>query len=83
VFEESSKSEISQWGLEKVNYVDFLGIGTFLSTFLKQNLDVRIGMVEEIGVNNFKYNTQKLCYEGLQIVYVLISSCFDIEKYEM
>jgi hypothetical protein len=26
VFDESPKSEISQWGLEKINYVDFLGI---------------------------------------------------------
>jgi hypothetical protein len=58
VFEESLKIEISQWGLEKINYVDFLGIETFLSTFPKQNLDVGVGMVEEIGVNNFKYNTR-------------------------
>jgi hypothetical protein len=58
VSEESPKSEISQWGLEKINYVDFLGIKTFLSTLPKQKLDVGIGMVEEIGVNNFKYNTR-------------------------
>jgi hypothetical protein len=56
VFEESPQSEISQWGLEKINYIDFLGVGTFLSMFPKQNIDVGIGMVEEIGVNNFKYN---------------------------
>ena len=30
VFEESTKSEISQWDLEKISYVDFLGIETFL-----------------------------------------------------
>ena len=42
VFEESPKSEISQWGLEKINYVDFLGVETFLSTFPKQNLDVGV-----------------------------------------
>jgi hypothetical protein len=58
VFEEIPKSEISQWGLEKINYVDFLGIETFLPTFRNQNLDIGIGMVEEIGVNNFKYNTR-------------------------
>jgi hypothetical protein len=57
-FEEIPKSEISQWDFKKINYVDFLGIETFLSTFPKQNLDVGVGMVEEIGVNNFKYNTQ-------------------------
>ena len=57
VFEKSPKSEISRWGLEKINYVDFLGVETFLSTFPKQNLDVGVGMVEEIGVNNFKYTT--------------------------
>jgi hypothetical protein len=56
VSEESRKSEISQRGLEKINYVDFLG--TFLSTLHKQKLDIGIGMVEEIGVNNFKYNTR-------------------------
>jgi hypothetical protein len=60
VFEESPKSEISQWGLEKINYMDFLGVETFLSTFPKQNLDVGVGMMEEIGVNNFKYNTQSM-----------------------
>jgi hypothetical protein len=58
VFEENPKSEISQWDLEKIIYVDFLGIKTFLFTFPKQNLDVGVGMVEEIGVNNFKYNTR-------------------------
>jgi hypothetical protein len=58
MFEESPKSKISQWGLKKINYVDFLEIETFLSTFPKHNLDVGVGMVEEIGVNNFKYNTQ-------------------------
>jgi hypothetical protein len=58
VSEESPKSEISQWGLEKINYVDFLGIKTFLSTPPKQKLDIGVGMVEEIGVNNFKYNTR-------------------------
>jgi hypothetical protein len=56
VFEEIPKSKISQWGLEKINYVDFLGVETFLSIFPKQNLDIGVGMVEEIGVN-FKYNT--------------------------
>ena len=47
-------------GLEKINYVDFLGVETFLSTFSKQNIDVGVGMVEEIGVNNFKYNTRSM-----------------------
>jgi hypothetical protein len=51
-------SEIFQWGLEKINYVNFLGIETFLSTFTKQNLDIGVGMFEEIGANNFKYSTQ-------------------------
>ena len=59
-FEESPTSEISQWGIEKINYVDFLGVETFLSTFPKQNLDVGVGMVEEISVNNFKYNTRSM-----------------------
>jgi hypothetical protein len=36
----------------------FLEIETFLSTFPKQNLDVGVSMVEEIGVNYFKYNTR-------------------------
>ena len=48
VFNESPKSEISQWGLEKINYADFLEIENFLSTFPKQNLDVGFGMLEEI-----------------------------------
>jgi hypothetical protein len=60
VFEESPKSEISQWSLEKINYIDFLGVETFLSTFPKQNLNVGVGMMEEIGVNNFKYNTRSM-----------------------
>jgi hypothetical protein len=60
VFEESPKSEISQWSLEKINYVDFLGIKTFLSTFPKQNLNVGVGMMEEISANNFKYNTRSM-----------------------
>ena len=46
--------------LEKINYVDFFGIETFLSTFPKQNLDVSVSMVEEIGTNNFNYNTQSM-----------------------
>jgi hypothetical protein len=58
VFDESQKSEISQWSFQKINYVDFLGIKIFLSTFSKQNLDVGIGMVEESAANNFKYNTR-------------------------
>jgi hypothetical protein len=40
MFDESLKGEISQWGLEKINYVDFFGIKNFLSTFLKKNHDV-------------------------------------------
>jgi hypothetical protein len=60
VFEESPKSEKSQWGLEKINYVDFLRVETFLSTFPEQNLDVGVGMVKEIGLNNFKYNTRAM-----------------------
>jgi hypothetical protein len=39
VFHESSKSKISQWGLQKINYVDFIGIENFLSNFPKENLD--------------------------------------------
>jgi hypothetical protein len=94
VFDKNPKSKISQWGLEKINYVDFLRIENFLSIFPKQNLDVGFGMLEEIlnfhgkegihrfqkffsngefmtinqellkiilsqvGVSNFKYNTQ-------------------------
>jgi hypothetical protein len=74
VFKESSKSEISQWGLEKINYVDFLGIETFLSTFPKQNLDVGVGMVEEIGANNFKYNTRSMLM--MKIVAFIRVCCF-------
>ena len=49
VFDESPKSEIFQWGLEKINYVDFLiGIENFLSTFPKPNFDVSFGILEEI-----------------------------------
>jgi hypothetical protein len=48
VFDESLKSEISQWGLGKINCVDFLGIENFLSSFPKQNLDVGFGILEEI-----------------------------------
>jgi len=47
LFDEKSKSEISQWGLEKINYVDFLGIGNFPTNFPKTNLDVSFGMLEE------------------------------------
>jgi hypothetical protein len=47
VFDESPKSEIFQWCLEKINYGDFLGIKNFLSIFSKQNLDVSFGMLEE------------------------------------
>jgi hypothetical protein len=47
VFGESLKSEISQWGLKKINFVDFLGIGNFLSNFPKQNLDIGFGMLKE------------------------------------
>ena len=57
VFDESPKSEISQWSLKKINYV-FLGLKLFLSTFPKQNLDVGVSMVKEIGAINFKYNIQ-------------------------
>jgi hypothetical protein len=46
--------------LRKINYIDFLGVETFLSTFPKQNLDIGVGMMEEIGVNNFKYNTRSM-----------------------
>jgi len=48
VFNESQKSEISQWGLQKINCVDFIGIGNFLSNFPKENLDVCFSMLEEI-----------------------------------
>jgi hypothetical protein len=47
VFDETPKSEISQWGLEKINYVDFLRIENFLSNFPKQNLDVGFDMLKE------------------------------------
>jgi hypothetical protein len=43
VFDESPNSEISQWSLEKINYVDFLVI----EIFPKQNLDVSFGLLEE------------------------------------
>jgi len=46
-FDESPKSEIFQWGLEKINYVDSLGIENFQSNFSKQYLDVGFGMLEE------------------------------------
>jgi hypothetical protein len=48
VFNKSPKREISQWGLLKVNYVDFLGIENFLSNFPKENLDVCFSMLKEI-----------------------------------
>jgi len=48
VFNESPNSEISQWGLKKINYVDFLGIRNFLSNFPKEDLDVCFSMLEEI-----------------------------------
>jgi hypothetical protein len=47
VFVESPKSEISQWSLEKINYVDSLRIENLLPNFPKQNLDARFGMLEE------------------------------------
>jgi len=47
MFDESSKIEISQWDLERINYVDFLGIESLMSNFSKQNLDVRFGILEE------------------------------------
>jgi hypothetical protein len=47
MFEESLKSEISQWGREKINCVDFLGIENFMLNFSNQNLDVGFGMSEE------------------------------------
>jgi hypothetical protein len=74
VFEESPKSEISQWGLEKINYVDFLGVETFLSTFPKQNLDVGVGMVEEIDLNNFEYNTRSM--PMMKSVAFIVGCCF-------
>jgi hypothetical protein len=58
VLDKSPMSEISQWGLKKINYVDFLEIETFLSTFPTQNLDVGVRLFDEIGVGNFKYNTR-------------------------
>jgi hypothetical protein len=60
VFDESPKSEISQWGLEKINYVDFLGIENFLSIFPKQNLDIGFGMLEEI--LNFRGQERIHCF---------------------
>jgi len=47
VFDESPNGEVPQWGLDKINYVDFLGVENFLSTFPNQNLDVGFGMLEE------------------------------------
>lgn len=37
-FDESPNGEVPQWGLEKINYVDFLGVEIFFSTFPNQNL---------------------------------------------
>jgi hypothetical protein len=48
VFNESPKSGISQWALQKINYVDFLGIENFLSNFPKENLDLFFSTLEEI-----------------------------------
>jgi hypothetical protein len=48
MFNESPKSEISQWGLLKINYVDFLGIENFLLKFLKESIDVCFSTLEEI-----------------------------------
>jgi hypothetical protein len=48
VFNERPKSEISQWGLQKINNIDFLGIENFLSNFPKENLDDCFNMLEEI-----------------------------------
>jgi hypothetical protein len=48
VFNKSPKNEISQWGLLKVNYIDFLGIKNFLSNFPKENLDLFFSTLEEI-----------------------------------
>jgi hypothetical protein len=47
VFDENLNSEVSQCGLEKINYVDFLEIENFLSNCPKENLDVGFGMLEE------------------------------------
>lgn len=47
VFDESPNSEVSWLGLEKINYVDFLGVENFLSCFPNENLDVGFGMLEE------------------------------------
>jgi hypothetical protein len=47
VFDKSSKSKISQWGIEKINCFDFLGIEIFLSSFPEQNLDIGFGMLED------------------------------------
>jgi endonuclease IV len=44
MFDDSLKSEISQWSFEKINYVDFLEIENFLSNFSKQNLNIGFGM---------------------------------------
>jgi hypothetical protein len=38
VFSKSPKCEISQWGLLKVNYVDFFGLKFFCQIFLKKIL---------------------------------------------
>jgi hypothetical protein len=46
VFDKTLESEISQWAFEKINYVDFLRIDNFLSSFLEQNLDVGLCMLE-------------------------------------
>lgn len=47
MFDESPNSEVLQLGLEKINYVDFLGNENFLSIFPNQNLDVGFGMLDE------------------------------------
>jgi len=48
MFKESLESEISQWGLLKVNCVDSLGIENFMLNFPKENLDICFSMLEEI-----------------------------------
>jgi len=47
MFDESPNSEVSQLGFEEINFVDFLGVENFLSSFPSQNFDVRFIMLKE------------------------------------
>jgi hypothetical protein len=48
VFDKSPKIEISQWVLEKINYVDFLGIKNYVKFSLKKNLMLVLALGRKI-----------------------------------